>query len=533
MSFLNGTTLGSVISIKKGRKHFVVDADSLKSRRLIGIDDLRNDDLIRFTDDKSGTEAELDDLLIAWDGANAGTIGFGKSGLIGSTIARLRPKEKGMFYTPFLGAFLQSKFAYLRQTATGATIPHVNRKALESIVIPDISVDDQRRIADLLYRVKELIVRRKQQLQQLDDLLKSVFLDLFSPHSPGYDTWPLVEIKDLAANHKGSMRTGPFGSNLRHSEFSPEGDVAVLGIDNAVENRFTWGKPRFISKEKYKELKRYRIYPGDVIVTIMGTIGRSAVIPGDIPVAINTKHLAAITLNNNIADPLFISYSIHSSPFILNQFKSKGRGAIMSGLNLGIIKTTKLKKPPIDLQNEFSAVHKKVDRIKSRCEQSLTDLESLYASLSQKAFKGELDLSRIPLPIEGPKITNEEPVNLDEEQPKQALPKLPAPAGLEVLQTVEGRKELLFEWLDSWVVKIGDASFSAQEFMETAQQRVWELTEDERLDWGLEEYDELKKWVFQQIQQRRIKQTRNIVLMNEKRKFGNDLVLRARKPKLK
>ena len=56
--------------------------------------------------------------------------------------------------------------------------------------------------------------------------------------------------------------------------------------------------------------------------------------------------------------------------------------------------------PPIDLQNQFAAIVEKVEGLKSRYQQSLTDLESLYGALSQKAFKGELDLSRVILPTE-------------------------------------------------------------------------------------------------------------------------------------
>ena len=296
----------------------------------------------------------------------------------------------------------------------GKTLRHQNKTTgiinlkLDSYLDSEIPLppfDDQIRIAHLLGKVEELIAQRKQHLQQLNDLLKSVFLEMFGPTHPDHADWPLVEIRDLAAKHKGAMRTGPFGSNLLHSEFTPEGDVAVLGIDNAVQNRFAWGERRFISNEKYQELQSYRIFPGDVVVTIMGTIGRSAVIPEDIPVAINTKHLAAITLNREVVNPLFLSYSIHSSPFVLKQFASKNRGAIMSGLNLGIIKETKIKRPPIGLQNRFAEIHSHVDLLKSRYQQSLTDLETLYGTLSQKAFKGELDLSRVPQPaIQAPQV---------------------------------------------------------------------------------------------------------------------------------
>jgi type I restriction enzyme S subunit len=304
-------------------------------------------------------------------------------------IAAFSIKDKKKLNPEFLYFALQAAtYGGSNQAVMGKTL---NSKSLANIEIPVPPLEDQIRIAHLLGKVEALIAQRKQHLQQLDDLLKSVFLEMFGPSAPGYSGWPMVEIKELAASHKGAMRTGPFGSNLLHSEFTDDGEVAVLGIDNAVQNRFAWSERRYITNEKYKELSNYRIFPGDVIVTIMGTIGRSAVVPDDVPLAINTKHLAAITLNKDIAEPIFLSYSIHSSPFILNQFKSKNRGAIMSGLNLGLIKETKLKHPPIELQRKFAEIHARVDELKISCQTSITDLDALYGGLSHRAFKGELD----------------------------------------------------------------------------------------------------------------------------------------------
>jgi type I restriction enzyme S subunit len=288
-------------------------------------------------------------------------------------------------------------FANLNSYITGATRGKLTRKYLDTIKIPLPSTRDQTRIATLLSKVESLIAGRKKSIADLDELLKSTFLEMFGPVNPEFEKWPIVKIKDLAADHKGAMRTGPFGSNLLHSEFTKTGEVAVLGIDNAVQNRFSWGALRFITHEKYEKLKNYRIFPEDVIVTIMGTVGRSAVIPKNIPLAINTKHLAAITFDKKKANPIFMSYAIHSSPFIINQFINRDRGAIMSGLNLGIIKDTQINKPPIELQNQFATIVEKVEALKEKYQNSLNDLETLYGALSQKAFKGELDLSRIAI----------------------------------------------------------------------------------------------------------------------------------------
>ncbi|GJL49838.1 MAG: hypothetical protein NPIRA01_10650 [Nitrospirales bacterium] len=486
-----------VIRITNVQKGMVVDDDPKFISRTIA-------------DKATNFKLELGDILISLTG-NVGRVGrilgHHLPAVLNQRLGLIRPRSDKL-NDNFLFQYLNSN-NFERQAinnSNGVAQLNLSSKWVENHKIPLPPLDDQIRIAHLLSKVEELIAQRKQHLQQLDALLKSVFLEMFAPTAPGYSDWSLVEIKDLAANHKGAMRTGPFGSNLLHSEFTTEGDVAVLGIDNAVQNRFSWGERRFISDEKYQELENYRIYSGDVIVTIMGTIGRSAVIPDDIPLAVNTKHLAAITLNKEIANPLFVSYSIHSSPFILKQFKSKNRGAIMSGLNLGLIKETKLKRPPIELQDQFAAVHKKIDEVKSRYQQSLTDLESLYGALSQKAFKGELDLSRMPLPTEDAELTEEEKLDTKDKQPMEPLFELPALAELAVLQSTEGRKTVIDQWLITWVEQLGDAPFSAQPFMEAARQRLWELAEDDLPDWGPAEYDELRAWIYEALEQGRLTQ---------------------------
>jgi type I restriction enzyme, S subunit len=185
------------------------------------------------------------------------------------------------------------------------------------------------------------------------------------------------------------MRTGPFGSDLRHSEFVDKG-VAVLGIDNAVNNTFEWAERRYITEEKYKQLRRYRVQPSDVIVTIMGTTGRSAVVPENIPEAITTKHLATITPDRNQILPEVLSFAIHSDPMVIRQIKRANKGAIMSGLNLGIIKSLELRRAPLRFQEKFVSISKRMGVLRSRLSDPQISGEALFASLSQRAFRGEL-----------------------------------------------------------------------------------------------------------------------------------------------
>lgn len=165
------------------------------------------------------------------------------------------------------------------------------------------------------------------------------------------------------------MRTGPFGSALHHDEFVDSG-VFVLGIDNAVENKFSYNRMRYITEEKYQQLKRYTVYPGDVIITIMGTVGRSAVIPADIPKAINTKHLACITPNVEIVNAQFLSCAFQIHPDIRKQLQKQCKGAIMDGLNLTIIKGLSFHIPPINIQNQFVEFYEQIDKSRLKMEKS-------------------------------------------------------------------------------------------------------------------------------------------------------------------
>src|SRR5262249_23288431 len=148
--------------------------------------------------------------------------------------------------------------------------------------VPVPPPSEQQETIDLLELADRPIIAARRARRLIEELARRLYVDLAMPRNGEGETWERRRIRELAKPGKASMRTGPFGSALLHSEFVDEG-VAVLGIDNAVKNRFAWDERRYITPEKYESLKRYTVKPGDVIVTIMGTTGRAAVIPDDIP----------------------------------------------------------------------------------------------------------------------------------------------------------------------------------------------------------------------------------------------------------
>lgn len=263
---------------------------------------------------------------------------------------------------------------------TGATIPHIYFKDYQKEELPVPSLEEQRKIAAVLDKISDLIAKRRQQLEKLDLLVKARFTEMFCNPIEN-ENWEFVNMADISTD----MRTGPFGSALRHNEFVETG-IFVLGIDNAVENRFTYNRMRYITEEKYEQLKRYTVRPGDVIITIMGTVGRSAVIPDNIPKAINTKHLACLTINRSKAQPMFVCCAFQMHPEIRQQLTGQAKGAIMDGLNLTIIKKLSFKLPPLEIQNEFVKFFGATEKTKTIIEESLMKLETIKKALMQEYF---------------------------------------------------------------------------------------------------------------------------------------------------
>lgn len=302
-------------------------------------------------------------------------------------ILRFKPDtvvSRYVFHLINSGEFRSRLSPYIR----GTTLKNLSLStAAEHINIPLPDVTAQQRIAVILDKADRLRAKRRAALAQLDVLAQSIFLDMFG--DPAARGWRMARIADVSADTDGAIRTGPFGSQLLHSEFTDDG-IAVLGIDNAVDNEFRWCQRRFISEEKYRQLSRYTVHPEDVLITIMGTCGRCAIVPDDIPAAINTKHLCCITLDRTKCLPVFLHAYFLLHPIARSYLERKAKGAIMAGLNMGIIKDLPIPLAPIDLQEEFAKRTEAMGSVKMGQTAAQAGLDSLFASLQHRAFRGEL-----------------------------------------------------------------------------------------------------------------------------------------------
>ncbi|EAR5015219.1 restriction endonuclease subunit S [Salmonella enterica] len=285
--------------------------------------------------------------------------------------------------TRYLFYFMDKYIERLRTMSVGGVIKYIKIGMLTDVEIPLPSIIEQKRITAIFNKADYIRKKREQAAKLADDFLRTKFLEMFSNEK--MKKYSITKIDDILAHEKNSIRTGPFGSQLLHSEFTESG-IAVLGIDNAVKNEFQWGKPRFISQSKYETLKRYTVFPGDVIITIMGTCGRCAIVPDNIPTAINTKHLCCISLDKSKCIPEFLHSYFLTHPLAKEYLAKHSKGAIMDGLNMGVIKHMPFPEFSLEQQCEFVNIKKKINQLKSKLNSSKIDCEYNFTTLCNDIF---------------------------------------------------------------------------------------------------------------------------------------------------
>ena len=206
-------------------------------------------------------------------------------------------------------------------------------------------------------------------------------------------TWKWVSLHELVSGLPRSMQSGPFGSNLKHSAFQESG-ILVIGIDNVGDGDFSKGSQNRISEEKYRELVKYEARPGDLLVTVMASLGRTCVVPRDIEKAIISKHVYRITMEQSHLLPEFFNLVLQSHTVSRLKMFDNAQGQTRPGLNSTILKELPVPLCSLKEQKEiYRRLNDKLsflDRFDNEIEQNLQRSEALRQSLLKKAFQGKL-----------------------------------------------------------------------------------------------------------------------------------------------
>ncbi len=218
-------------------------------------------------------------------------------------------------------------------------------------------LEEQRRIAEVLDTIDETVDATERIIAKLTVARLGLMREQLAPGMsmsppPG---WEMLSIEELLGHHDPAMRSGPFGSALLASELVEEG-VPLLGIDNVQPERFVADYRRFVTAAKAHELRRYRVFPRDLMITIMGTVGRCCIVPETIGNALSSKHVWTLTLDPARYLPELACVQVNSSPWALAHFGRDAQGGIMSAIRSETLCSLRLPTPPMAEQRRIWAV---------------------------------------------------------------------------------------------------------------------------------------------------------------------------------
>jgi type I restriction enzyme S subunit len=373
--------LGDLLEIKKGKKaERLLDRPTSSSRRYLQIDDLRPGSKPKFAESFMCPMASPADVIIAWDGANAGTVSYNLNGYIGSTLVALRPNPDKLF-APYLSRFLEGKFDYLQGNSTGATIPHLSRDILESLRIPLPNLSKQQLIACRLDEADRLRRTRRYALELSNTFLPAAFLELLGD--------PITNPKRFCVAALGDFLSFVTSGSRGWAEYyASEGDRFVRSLDVRM-NSISEETAVFVSPPQSAETKRTRVKAGDVLLTITGSrIGRVAPVPESLDGAFVSQHVAILRLKPGLL-PVFLSMFLSLGAGGQRDIARLQYGQTKPGLNFDQIREFRIIVPPLSVQEQFAAILAQAERLRATQRESLRQAEHLFQTLLHHAFANE------------------------------------------------------------------------------------------------------------------------------------------------
>lgn len=326
------------------------------------------------------------DLLIAASSGSKEIVGknvfFEKdfNGSFGAFCKVVRPNQN--IHAKFLSAFFKTPIyrRHIRNLIQGANINNLRNEDIDSLKIPEFSIEYQIHLANILSKAEAFIAQRNESIRLLDELLKSTFLEMFGDPVKNEKGWEKVRFKEIARIDRIQVLPEDFTKNdfyIGLEDIEKEtGNIIKTSTGNAEELKSS--KFRFTSKHiLYAKLRPY--------------LNKVALPKED---GICSTDIFPILPISNVSHKYFVCYLMRSSYFV-NEMTKKSVGANLPRANPAAIENLQVYKPIYSLQTQFAEIVEKVELLKTQYKSSLTELENLYGSLSQKAFKGELDIGKL------------------------------------------------------------------------------------------------------------------------------------------
>lgn len=319
-------------------------------------------------------------ILLAMYGANVGRLGIlDVDAATNQAICNIRPDPE-VADRDYLYRALEAKVDYFLAHAAGGAQPNISQRLIRDTHINLPPLDEQKRIAAILDKADALRRKREKAIALTDDLLRSVFLDMFDDKmSDENKCSPLGKyVRFITSGGRGWAKY-----------YSESGSRFIRSYDVQM-NKISNNDTVYVAPPDNAEAKRTRVEEGDVLLTITGSkIGRAAVVPISLEGSFISQHVSIIRVNDQELDPIFLTFFLCLSNGGQRQIRKKQYGQAKPGLNFDQIRSFLIPKVNINEQRKFRLLVHKVYEQSPANYSSTRLLDSLFESVSQHSFRGE------------------------------------------------------------------------------------------------------------------------------------------------
>lgn len=338
--------------------------------------------------DKYNHEEET--VLITCRGATCGSVNLSKpfSYINGNAMAidnvdSTKINTKYLFYF-----FKQYNF---NNVITGTAQPQITRTSLKNVIVPIPDLPTQNKIVALLDKASALVQKREESIALLDELLRAQFMEMFGDPVLNPKGWEMMPISKIILEMKGGWSIGGEYRSLKDNE------LGVLKISAVTSGYFRENEFKAVSKDK---IKKQLVFPkkGDLLFSRANTkemVGSTCLVPKDYDDLFLPDKLWKLIPNKELINTIFLKPVLSNKGVRMEISKlATGTGGSMKNISKTKLNKMEVPVPPIELQNQFETIYHNIQSQKETLIQSKTELEHLYNSLLQDAFKGEIEVSK-------------------------------------------------------------------------------------------------------------------------------------------
>ena len=203
------------------------------------------------------------------------------------------------------------------------------------------------------------------------------------------EDWEVKKIEKLGSNTIPAIKAGPFGSHLTKNTYVSNG-YKIYGQEQVIRGDYLYGD-YFISAQKFKELESCAVRPGDILLSLVGTMGKLLVIPENAPLGIINPRLIRLSFNNDIVNPQFFKELFESGK--LQSFLARyAQGGTMGVLNAGILRTISIGLPSITEQRAIASTLSDVDVLIAALDKLIAKKRHIKTATMQQLLTGKTRL---------------------------------------------------------------------------------------------------------------------------------------------